>query len=154
MLLEYHVQDWCYSFHSDWKQTIYSSGLATSFCYHIPHLFHNGKSWLCNHISKMQADWNRVEKQALHPMHQPLWQSNNAETSVSTSVLRMQTWTIQPRTCILSSCEIHPRFWSIKALDSFWTNTEQNKKTSLRMCIRMTTQMRNKVTVPVPASDN
>jgi len=58
-----------------------SSGIPTSFCYHIPLHFHTSNSWLQKHPTKVQEDRNRTEWPALNPIHHPPRQNYNADIS-------------------------------------------------------------------------
>jgi len=84
------VQVGCYSFHFDLTLTTYSSGLPTSFRYHLLFHLHNSRSWLHKHLCKVQADLNLVERQALQPMRHPLRHSNDRDISQSTTMMPTQ----------------------------------------------------------------
>jgi len=76
-----------YSFCFDRELTIYSSGLPTSFRYHLPLFYHTSKSGVQKHL--LRADPNLVERQVLHAMHHPLRHSNNTVTCKSTTTMPM-----------------------------------------------------------------
>jgi len=65
-----------------------SSGLPSSFCYHLLLLFCTSKSWLHKHLSKVQVDQNQAERRALQSMSHPLRHNFNADTGQSTGTLR------------------------------------------------------------------
>jgi len=88
--LETNIPVGCHSFHYDLKLNMYSSELPTSFCHHLPHMFQYSKSWLHNHVSKVQEDWNRVERKALHPICHQLYHSSIGCNSWSTAMQPMQ----------------------------------------------------------------
>jgi len=79
--LECNEQVGCHLFHSDLKLTIYSSGLPTSFHYHLPLLSHPSKSWLNQHLSQVRVDPDQADRQALRPLHHSLAHRNNADSS-------------------------------------------------------------------------
>ena len=86
-----NVQVGCHSFCFELKPTIYSSGLPTSFCYHLAHLFHNSKPWLHLQLSHVGVDPNRAERQALDLFcHMPT-HSSTKDASSFTATLPMQT---------------------------------------------------------------
>jgi len=96
--LGYNVQVSCYLFHSDIKLTIYSSGLHTSFLYHLPLQFHTTISWLHKHLSQVTADPNWADQRALHPTCQSLAHNMTAATtSESSTTLPMQPLKIWSR---------------------------------------------------------
>jgi len=79
--VEYNEQVGCYLFHSDMKLTIYSSGLSTSFCYHLLLVFHTIKSWIHNHLSEVAKDPKQADWWALHPIRHSFAHSKNTDTS-------------------------------------------------------------------------
>jgi len=95
--LEYNKHVGCYLFHSDLRLTIESSGLLTSFRYHLPLLFNTSNTWIHNHLSQVRADLNRAKWQALHHIPHSFAHSKNTDTSSSTAMLPMQPPSLWPR---------------------------------------------------------
>jgi len=69
---EQNVQVVCYVCHFELKLTIHSTGLPTSFRYHLPLLLPNSKSSLQNHLSMLRVDSDLANRQALDPMRHSL----------------------------------------------------------------------------------
>jgi len=88
------------SLHFDLKSTVCQSGLPTSFRYHLPLRFHNCKSCLHKHLSKVWGDPNRADWQGFHPMRHPLEHSTNTDTGLSTATLPIQRLKLWPWTQI------------------------------------------------------
>jgi len=105
--LEYNVQVGYYWFHSDLKLTVYSSGLPTSFRYHLPLLFHTSKSGLHKHLSQVRVDPDWADRPVLHPMRHSLEHNYNGETSQSNPMLAIQPPWIRPR-MLISKLSVRP----------------------------------------------
>jgi len=79
--LEYNIQLGCYWCDSDMKLGIYSSGLPTSFRYHLPLLFHTTKSWIHKHLNQGRPDQNRAERLAFSPICPTIAHSKHPDSS-------------------------------------------------------------------------
>jgi len=77
--VEFKLLVGCYLLHSDMKLTIYSSGLPTSFRYHLPLQFHNTKSCIHKHLSQLTMDMKQANHWALHSISHSLAHSKNAD---------------------------------------------------------------------------
>jgi len=111
-----NVQVGCYAFHFDWKITIYSSGLPTSFRYHLaldfPLLFVIIISSLSlqqimaqQHLSTVRVEQNRAEQLALHPIHHSVRPNYYADTTQFIAMLQMHPpkmwpWTHSYKLCV------------------------------------------------------